>query len=224
MIRKTPFDFRSHDGWLAHVREHIPVPEQPYALAFGRTELFRRFYQTQGLPIPTQFGEELERVKTLQDPERTVALETLNEAMFRSLTKLLFNRARPTRSDDDAQSSASPREQIRQLLGHLTQNNPYFALWVAYKKSVNNRTIDEQWSEYLDQELGPERTEEIAFAQAMVELDKLLTVFRDSNVALPSLSFERIWFLHCIRGPERMAQPRAVLGMLTAELVACTSA
>jgi hypothetical protein len=122
------------------------------------------------------------------------------------------------------QSSAFPREQVRRLLSHLAQNDPYFALWVAYKKSVNNRTIDEQWSEYLDQELGPERTEEIAFAQAMVELDKLLTIFRDNNVALPSLSFERIWFLHYIRGPERMAQTRAVLGMLTAELVACTSA
>jgi hypothetical protein len=58
----------------------------------------------------------------------------------------------------------------------------------------------------------------------MVELDKLLTLFYDGNRALPSLSVERIWFLDSLRGPERMLQTRAVLGMLTAELAACTSA
>lgn len=224
MIRKTPSDFGSHEDWLTHVREHVPAPEQPYARAFGRTELFRRFYQTQGLPVPTQFSDELERVMTLQDPERTAALEALSEAMFRSLTKLVFNRARLARSDNDAQSLPSSREQVSRLLSHLAQNNPYFALWVTYKKSVSSRATSEQWSEYLDQELGPERAEKIAFAQAMAKLDKLLTVFRDNNVVLPSLAFERIWFLHAIRGPERMAQTRAVLGMLTAELAACTSA
>jgi len=58
----------------------------------------------------------------------------------------------------------------------------------------------------------------------MAELDKLLTLFHDDNRELPSLSFERIWFLHSLRGPERMLQTRAVLRMLTSELTACTSA
>jgi hypothetical protein len=58
----------------------------------------------------------------------------------------------------------------------------------------------------------------------MVELDKLLALFHDGNRVLPGLAFERIWFLHSLRGPERMLQTRAVLGMLTAELAACTSA
>ena len=66
--------------------------------------------------------------------------------------------------------------------------------------------------------------EEIAFAHTMVELDKLLSLFHDKNRMLPGLSIERIWFLHSLRGPERMLQTRAVLGMLTAELAACTSA
>lgn len=224
MIRKTPSDFGSHEDWLTHVREHVPAPEQPYARAFGRTELFQRFYQTQGRPVPAEFSNELERVLTLQDPERTAALEALNEAMFRSLTKLVFNCARPAPSNDDAQSSPSPREQVSRLLDHLAQNNSYFALWVGYKESASSRATFEHWGEYLDRELGPGRAEKIAFAQAMAELDKLLTIFRDSNVALPSLVFERIWFLHCIRGPEQLAQTRAVLGMLTAELAACTSA
>ena len=106
----------------------------------------------------------------------------------------------------------------------MRSKNPYFALWVVYKRGVNDHSVAEDWDEYLLQELGAESAEEIAFAHAMVELDKLLTLFHDGNRALPSLSFERIWFLHSLRGPERMLQTRAVLGMLTAELAACTSA
>ena len=95
---------------------------------------------------------------------------------------------------------------------------------MIYKRAVSDHSIAEDWDEYLLQELGAESAEEIAFAQAMAELDKALSLFRDRNRALPSLSFERIWFLHYLRGPERMAQTRAALGMLTAELTACTSA
>jgi hypothetical protein len=160
----------------------------------------------------------------LHDPERTDALEALNDEMFRSLTGHLLDRERPRISEDDALRPASPREQIRKLLRHLSQNNHYFALWVAYEKGVNDHSVAEDWDEYLLQELGAESAEEIAFAHAMVELDKLLTLFYDGNRALPSLSVERIWFLDSLRGPERMLQIRAVLGMLTAELTACTSA
>jgi hypothetical protein len=58
----------------------------------------------------------------------------------------------------------------------------------------------------------------------MGELEKLLSLFHDGNRVLPGLSFERIRFLHSLRGAERMLQTRAVLGMLTAELSACASA
>jgi hypothetical protein len=224
MTRKTPSDFRSHDDWLAHAHSEIPVPEQAYALAFGRMELFRSFYRVQGLEFPSKFVKELDRIDTLHEPERTVALEDLNNVIFRSLARDLFNRARPRISEDDAQRPASPQEQIRELLRHLSQNNPYFALWVAYKKGMNDHSVAEGWDEYLFQELGAESAEEIAFAYAMADLDKLLTLFYDGNRALPSLSVERIWFLDSLCGPERMLQTRAVLGMLTAELTACTSA
>jgi len=160
----------------------------------------------------------------LHDPERTAALEALNDEMFRSLTGHLLDRARLRISEDDALRPASPREQIRELLRHLSQNNPHFALWVAYKKGMNDHSVAEDWDEYLLQELGAESAEEITFAHAMVELDKLLTLFYDGNRVLPSLSVERIWFLDSLRGPERMLQTCAVLGMLTAELTACTSA
>jgi hypothetical protein len=223
MTRKTSSDFASHDDWLSYVRSEIAVSDQPYALAFGRIDLFRSFYRMQGLPFPAQFAEELERIETLHDPEGAVALGVLNDRILGSLTKQLFNRVPPTPSEDDS-GRPSPPEQIQRLLNHLAQQNLYFALWVIYKRGVNDNVIAEEWDQYLLQELGVDSVEEIAFTHGMVELDTLLTLFYDGNLALPSLTFERIWFLHSLRGPERMLQTRSVLGMLTAELAACTSA
>jgi hypothetical protein len=151
-------------------------------------------------------------------------LEALNDLIFRSLTMHLFNRARSTTSIDDRKTPASPRKEIEELFSHLAQKNPYFALWTVYKRGVSDRSVAEEWDDYLAQELGPHRAEEIDFTRSMVELDRLLTLFHDDNLPLPRLAYERIWFLHYLRGPERMAQTRAVLGTLTAELGACTSA
>ena len=154
MTRKNPSEFGSHDDWLAHVRSEIPVREQPYALAFGRMELFRSFYRMQGLPFPTQFTEELERIETMHDPERTPALEAVNDLIFRSLTMHLFNRAQSKTSSDDWQTPASPRKEIEELFNHLRQKNPYFAHWAAYKRGVSDRLVAEEWDEYLLQNSG----------------------------------------------------------------------
>jgi hypothetical protein len=224
MTKRIPSDFGSYEDWLTHVRSEIPLSEQPYALAVGRMELFRSFYRMQGLPFPTQFAEELERIDTLLDPARTVASEVLNDVIFGTLTMHLFNRAQPTTSIDEWQALGSPRKQIEELFSHLAQKNPYFTLWTVYKRGVSDRSVAEEWDDYLVQELGPQCAEEIDFTRAMVELDRLLTFFHDENLHLPMFAFERIWFLHYLRGPERMAQTRAVLGMLTTELEACTSA
>lgn len=223
MTRRTPSDFRSRDDWLTHVRCEIPIPEQPYALAGGRLDLFRAFYRMQGLPFPVQFAEELKRIETLLEPGRTGALEALNDAIFIALTMHLFNRAQPITSIDEWQTAAH-RGQIQELLSHLAQKNPYFALWSGYKSGATDRSVAEAWDDYLAQELGPQCVEEIDFTRLMVELDRLLTHFHDDNLPLPRLAFERIWFLHYLRGPERMAQTRAVLGTLMAELGACRSA
>jgi hypothetical protein len=147
MTRNTPSEFGNHDDWLAHVRDEIPPAEQSYALAIGRMELFRRFYRMQGLPFPTQFAEEARRTETMQDPERTVALGALNGLIFKSLTMYLFNRAQPTTSIDDLETPPSPRKQIKELLGHLAQKNPYFALWTVYKRGVSDRSVAEEWED-----------------------------------------------------------------------------
>jgi hypothetical protein len=224
MTRTIPSDFGSHDDWLLYVRREIPVPEQPYALALGRIDHFRSFYLMQGLPFPIPLAQEFERIEMLQDPERTAALEALNGEILRNLTVRLFNQTQSNAPESDSRFLPSPREQIQELRNHLAQQNLYFGLWVVYKRDVKDHPVTEEWDEYLLQERGPRSAEEIAFAHAMVELEKLLSLFHDGNRVLPGLSFERIWFLHSIRGPERMLQTRAVLGMLTAKLAACTSA
>ena len=224
MTRRPPPDFRRHDDWLTHVRCEIPTPEQPYALAVGRLDLFRVFFRMQGLPFPVQFAEEFKRIKTLIDPVRTDALEALNGVIVRALSMHLFNRLQPTTSINEGQTPASPCRQVQELLVHLAQKNPYFALWSGYKSGATDCSVAEEWEDYLAQELGPQRAEEIDFTRSMVELDRLLTLFHDDNLALPRLAFERIWFLHSLGCPERMAQTRAVLGTLVAELGACTSA
>jgi hypothetical protein len=223
MTRTIPSNFGSHDDWLLYVRREIPVPQQPYALALGRIDLFRNFYRMREIPFPAQFAEELERIETLHDPMRTATLEALNDTILETLTKHFFDRVRPTPSED-IEHSPSPREQIRELRDHLAQRNPSFMLWVAYKRDVTDHMVTDDWGEHVLHKLGAESAEEIAFAHTMVELDKLLALFHDGNRVLPGLAFERIWFLHSLRGPERMLQTRAVLGMLTAELAACTSA
>ena len=178
----------------------------------------------QGLPFPIPVAQEFERIEMLQDRERTAALEALNGEVLRNLTVRLFNQAQSNASESDSRTLPSPREQIQELRNHLAQQNPYFGLWVVYKRDVKDHPVTEEWDEYLLQELGARSGEEIAFAHAMVELEKLLSLFHDGNRVLPGLSFERICFLHSLRGPERMLQTLAVLGMLTAELSACTSA
>jgi hypothetical protein len=224
MMRKSPFDFESHDDWLTHVRSDFPVQERRYTLAVGRMELLRSFYQLQGLQLPAQFADELERIESLLDSARTIALEDLNDSIFRTITMHLSNRARLTTARDERQALTSPRKQIQELLDHLAQKNRYFALWAAYKRGVSDCSVAEKWDEYLAEQLESKCDEEIDFACAMVELDRLLTLFHADNLPLPRLLFERIWFLHFLRGPERMAQTRAVLGTLMAELRACTSA
>jgi hypothetical protein len=224
MTRKTPSDFTSHDDWLSCVRREIAASDQPYALAFGRVELFRSFCGMQGREFPAPFATELERIDGMHEPERTAALETLNKAILSNLTQHLADQSLLSLSASDPLELRSSSEQIQQLWSYLALKNPYFALWTVYKNNEREQLIAEDWHQFLLQQLGTECIEEIEFTRAMAELDNLLTLFHDENRELPSLSFERIWFLHSLRGPERMLQTRAVLGMLTAELTACASA
>jgi len=221
MDNKTPSDFSSHDEWLSYVRENIPAAGQPYVLACGRTELFKRFYELRKQAFPIELALELERIQALRDPQRTSELEFLNQRIFASLTEFLFTQVQPKVVAADAAVPASPRKQVQELLDYLANKNPYFALWTGYKNGIEGDFDAAGWEDYLREELGPESQDDITFTRGMVELDKLLIYFRDRNLPLPRYFFERCWLLHYLRGPERMLQTRAVLDTLTAEIAAC---
>jgi len=101
----------------------------------------------------------------LQDPERTAALEALNGEVLRNLTVRLFNQAQSTRRKV-IRDFYFPREQIQELRNHLAQQNPYFGLWVVYKKDVKDHPVTESGTSISFRNAGPERRR-IAFAHAM---------------------------------------------------------
>lgn len=215
-------NFTNHEEWISYVRDHVPVAERAYALACGRTELFKSFYEVRMRAFPVEFEQDLARIRILPEPKRTADLESLNEHIFASLTEFLFNEAQPNAVEAAAVAPPPPRERVRELLDHLTQKNPYFAVWVDFKRGAENSDT-ESWEDYLGRELGTDDGDEVAFTRAMAELDKLLLYFHDRDLPLPQYFLERAWFLHYLRGPERMLQTRALLNTLTTETGACKS-
>jgi hypothetical protein len=217
-------DFANQEEWISYVRDCVPVVEREYVLACGRTELFKSFYEVRKQEFPAEYTQELGRIQTLSEPHRTDSLERLNERVFAGLTELLFQEAQPKQSENAAFALVSPKEQVQELLNHLAEKNPYFALWVDYKRGLAESLDTKDWDIYLWRELGLADEDDIAFTKAMADLDKLLLYFRDRNVPLPRYFFERTWFLHYLRGPERMLQTRTLLNTLATETGECTSA
>lgn len=222
MSNMLPSNFTNHEEWISYVRNQVPLTDRPYALACGRTELFKSFYEVRKRAFPVEFEQKLARIRILPEPKRTADLESLNEHIFASLTDFLFSEAQRNAVEVAAVAPPPPREQVRQLLDHLTQKNPHFAVWVVFKSGTENSDT-ESWEDYLGRELGTDDGDGVAFTRAMAELDKLLLYFHDRDLPLPQHFFERVWFLHYLRGPERMLQTRALLNTLTTETGACKS-
>jgi hypothetical protein len=223
MQRKSRACFASHDEWLAYVRREFERDEQLYALAYGRTELFQRFLELRGQSLPAELKAELECHLGLSDPDRAGQLEALNERIMAHLIETLFAEAQPTLEQDNHTSQLSPRQQTQELLDHLASRNPYFRLWIDYKGRAGGEFNERAWDAYLRRQLSENDAEAFDFAKAMAELDRLLVWFHDREIPLPRYFFERAWFLHFLREPERMAQTRALLSTLTAEIPQCTS-
>jgi hypothetical protein len=221
---RTRTEFPNQEDWTAYVRDCVPVVEREYVLACGRTQLFKSFYEVRKQNFPVEYARELERIQALSEPDRTESLERLNDRIFASLTELLLHSAPPKQIEGAPPASTSPREQVQDLLNHLAEKNPYFALWIDYKRQCAESVEAKDWDCFLSKELGPEDGDAITFSKAMADLDKVLCYFRDRNLSLPRYFFERAWFLHYLRGPERMLQTRALLNTLAMESGECTSA
>jgi hypothetical protein len=138
MTRKTPSDFGSHDGWLALVRSELPVVMQAYMLAFSRMELVRSFYQMRRLSFAAQLARKLEDIEARLGPDRTIALEVLNDAVLGDLTKHLFNRTTLRTSENGPTTQPSARIEIEALFNHFAQKNPNFALSTPSKRPVSD--------------------------------------------------------------------------------------
>jgi hypothetical protein len=224
MHPKSRASFADHNEWLAYVRRELPRDEQPSALAYGRTELFLRFLELRGQSLSAEVEAELERILGLSDPDRAGQLDALNERIMAHLIEMLFAEAGSTPGHERHTSQLSPRQQTQELLDHLASRNPYFRLWIDYKRHADCSFNERAWGEYLRRQLGENDADSLDFAKAMAELDRLLVWLHDNNIPLPKYFFERTWFLHFLHEPERMAQTRSLLSTLAAEIPPCMSA
>jgi hypothetical protein len=166
----------------------------------------------------------LDLIIGLPDPDSADRLDTLNERIMAHLIEVLFAEARPTLDLEMHTSIFSPRQQTQELLDHLASRNPYFRLWIDYKGRVGDEFNERAWNDFLHRQLGENDADSLDFAKAMGELDRLLVWFHDHNISLPRYFFERTWFLHFLQEPERMAQTRALLSSLVAEIPPCMCA
>ena len=217
---KLPTDFSDPVEWRAYVRATVQPEDVNFTLAYGRTALFLRFYEVRGERFPEEFRAELTRIDGLSDPVRTESLVVLNGRILAAMTQLLATPAASSAFDE----AGTPRELIDKLLDNLARNSPRFALWAHYSKLVQQQPEALCWEDYVANECGGGAESEVAFTLLMGDLGKLLVLFRDRNLALPPLYFERILFLHLLRTSERTLQARAVVQGLLEVIASCASA
>jgi len=224
MQLRSRASFADHDEWLGYVRRELPRDGQPSALAYGRMELFLRFLELRGQSLPAELKAELDLILGLPDPDRADRLDALNDRIMAHLIEVLFAEAEPTLNQEKHPRRLTPRQQTQELLDHLASRNPYFRLWIDYKGHAGSEFNERAWDEFLRRQLGENDADSLDFAKAMAELDRLLVWSYDHNISLPRHFFERTWFLHFLREPERMAQTRALFSTLVAEIPPCMSA
>ena len=217
---KLSTDFSDPKEWRAYVRATVPPEDVEFTLAYGRTTLFLRFYEVRGERFPEEFRAELTRIDGLSDPVRIASLVALNDRILAATTQLLVTPAAPSTFDE----AGTRGELIDNLLDNLVRNNPCFALWTHHSKFVQQQFEAPCWEDYVANECKDGAEGEIEFTLLMGDLGKLLALFRDRNLALPPLYFERIAFLHHLRGPERNLQARAVVQGLLEVIASCASA
>ena len=159
---KSPTDFAHPDEWRQYVRQTVSPGEVGYTLAFGRTIMFARFYEARNQPFPDRFVSEMAAIGQLHDPERTGALEALNDRIFADMTQFLLAAARPEVSERvEIATPVSSCELIDELAAYLTKENPYYALWIRYTSPVSEPNSELAWEEFVAQELGEAGLKEV---------------------------------------------------------------
>lgn len=76
-------------------------------------ELFKSFYELRKREFPVEYIQELGRIQTLSEPDRTDSIERLNGRIFASMTELLFHEAQPKQVESSLLVPVSPKEQVQ---------------------------------------------------------------------------------------------------------------
>jgi hypothetical protein len=221
---KSPADFISPDEWRQYVERTVPPEEVRYTLAFGRTILFARFYEVRNLEFPYRFSSDLAELVSLQEPERTHALEALNNRIFAETTRLLCTTAQIHSQGSAECGDVDSRRLIDDLITFLANENAHLRTWMDHAERALEHSNTRSWEEFVGVSVGATEEQEIEFAALMAQLGRLLLHFRDLNLALPVHTFSRSWFLHCLRGAERNSHARAIVQELAEALHPCACA
>ena len=225
---KSSKDFADPRDWRDYVRAFVPDEDVDYVRAFERAQLFLCFYKLREMKPPTEVKAELQRIAKLNEPERTEALEALNDLLLATATMQLMSECKSnTVADNPPGVPIDPREQIDTLLEHLGRTNPCYRFWRHYTGSADSAGRL-PWEELVTTlhslDLSKNAKSEEEYEVLIGQLGQLLAHYRDNDRPLPPLSFERIWFLDRLRGPERNLQARAVVQGLIEAMKPCASA
>jgi hypothetical protein len=220
---KLPIKFAERSEWADHVQGTSPQEDAGYQDAFARTVLFARFFEVRNQQFPRNFCAELVTIVALEEPGRTCALEALNRRIFANMTQFLFAAAQ-SQTDCAAMEGVDQEQGIDELIAFLLHENPYFAMWTHYSEHPDSQPGVRSWEKLLAQMQLASRHLDIEFAQVTAQLGQLLHQYRAHHLALPSHLFSRVWFLHYLRGAERIVQTRAVVHGLTEAIQPCAFA
>jgi len=225
---KASNDFANPAEWREYVRALVPDEDVNYVLAFERTQLFVCFYELRGMKPPVEVKMELDRIVKLDEPERTEAIESFNDLLLASATMQFMTECNlPAVNADHSGNQIDPREQIDTLLDHLGRTSPCYRFWRHFTGSADS-VGRIPWEKFVakrhSRDLSKNAKSEEEYEVLIGRLGQLLAHYRDNNLPLPPLSFERIWFLDRLRGPERNLQARAVVQGMIEAIKPCASA
>ena len=228
LMIKSSRDFADPAEWREYVRASVPDEDVNYVLAFERTQLFLCFYRLRGMKPPVEVKAELDRIAKLNEPERTEALEVFNDLLLATATMELMSDCKSASViADQSDNQIDPREQLDTLLDHLGRTSPCYRFWRHYTGSADSPERL-PWEEFITTFHSRDSSRSAKcdgeYAVLIGQLGQLLTHYRDNNLPLPPLLFERIWFLNWLRGPERNLQARAVVQGLIEAIKSCASA
>lgn len=221
---KSPTEFVDPNEWREYVVRTVPAEDVAYVLAFGRTILFARFYEVRNQTFPLHLCAKLAGIVSLHEPDRSRSLEELNDRIFADMTRFLATSIPPKPAELENMLPVAEGELIDSLLDYLAKENPYFRIWTEYAEQTKQGTVGLSWHQFVTNRLAPSPEDEIEFAQLMGQLGNLLLQFRAQNIALPPHHFSRLWFLHYLRGAERIVQTRALVQALVEAISPCACA